>query len=190
MPVPQPGGRTPAPAPLDLVQDFVNTEIPEWAQDDLATPAALGDWLRRRGLLPAGELPDALAFVHARSLRAALRALALAHTRGVAPDAESRAVIDDALGAFPFAAGLGEGGTPRVVPAGDGMERALGAIVAAMLDAEQAGSWVRLKACRKESCGWVFFDHSRNRSSNWCSMTICGNRTKTTLYRRRRNAGA
>jgi predicted RNA-binding Zn ribbon-like protein len=76
------------------------------------------------------------------------------------------------------------------VPAGDAMERALGAVVAAVLDAERTGTWARLKACRKDSCGWVFFDHSRNRSSNWCSMTICGNRTKTTLYRRRRTAGA
>ena len=41
----QPAGRSPAPAPLDLLQDFVNTEIPEWAQDDIGSPAALADWL-------------------------------------------------------------------------------------------------------------------------------------------------
>ena len=189
MPVPQPGGRTPAPAPLDLVQDFVNTEIPEWAQDDLATPDALGDWLIQRGLLAPGERPDAAAFVRARALRSALRALTLAHTTGVPPAADSSSIAD-ALGALPFTVGIEHSGTPRVVPAGDAVERALGEVVVAMLDAERAGLWSRLKACRKDSCGWVFFDHSRNRSSNWCSMTICGNRTKTTRYRRRRNVGA
>ena len=47
------------------------------------------------------------------------------------------------------------------------------------------GTWSRFKACRKDTCGWIFYDHSRNRSSNWCSMTICGNRSKTAGYRRR-----
>ena len=37
----QPRWRSPAP-PLDLVQDFVNTEIPDWDRDDIATPEALG----------------------------------------------------------------------------------------------------------------------------------------------------
>ena len=50
----QPAGRAPAPAPLDLLQDFVNTEIPEWAQDDLGSPAALSAWLVERGLLDPG----------------------------------------------------------------------------------------------------------------------------------------
>ena len=45
----QPGGRAPAPAPLDLVQDFVNTEMPDWHRDDIATPAALATWLARAG---------------------------------------------------------------------------------------------------------------------------------------------
>ena len=191
MPVPHPGGRTPAPAPLDLVQDFVNTEIPEWAQDDLSTPAALGDWLIQRGLLDPDELrPDAVAFVRARALRSALRALTLAHTTGVPAVEDSSSMIAEAFGTLPFTVGIEPSGTPRVVPAGDAVERALGGVVVAMLDAERAGLWSRLKACRKDSCGWVFFDHSRNRSSNWCSMTICGNRTKTTRYRRRRNVGA
>ena len=44
----QPGGRIPAPEPLDLVQDFVNTEVPDWNRDDIATPEALAAWLRER----------------------------------------------------------------------------------------------------------------------------------------------
>jgi hypothetical protein len=70
----QPAGRAPAPAPLDLLQDFVNTEIPEWAQDDLGSPAALSVWLVERGLLDAGSpLPSPEAFLRARTLRSCLR---------------------------------------------------------------------------------------------------------------------
>jgi hypothetical protein len=65
----QPGGRAPAPMPLALVQDFVNTEIPEWARDDIGTPADLDAWLRARGLLVGDGAVDPSAFVLARALR-------------------------------------------------------------------------------------------------------------------------
>ena len=64
----QPAGRAPAPAPLDLLQDFVNTEIPEWAQDDLGSPVALSAWLGERGLLDRDAEPaSSEAFVRAVS---------------------------------------------------------------------------------------------------------------------------
>jgi predicted RNA-binding Zn ribbon-like protein len=91
-----------------------------------------------------------------------------------------------ALGALRFVLGLDGAGEPRLVPAGEGVDRALTTLVSIAVEASREGTWSRLKACRKESCGWVFYDHSRNRSSNWCSMTICGNRIKTAGYRRRR----
>jgi predicted RNA-binding Zn ribbon-like protein len=47
------------------------------------------------------------------------------------------------------------------------------------------GTWHRLKACRQ--CAWAYYDYSKNRSATWCSMAICGNRTKTRAYRRRRS---
>ena len=65
----QPAGRAAAPAPLDLVQDFVNTEIPEWARDDIATPELLAGWLRERSLLGPDEPVSADDFVAARELR-------------------------------------------------------------------------------------------------------------------------
>ena len=57
----QPGGRSPAPAPLDLVQDFVNTEIPDWDRDDIATPEVLAAWLAGHGLLPRGATVESRA---------------------------------------------------------------------------------------------------------------------------------
>jgi predicted RNA-binding Zn ribbon-like protein len=185
----QPGGRRPAPQPLDLIQDFVNTEIPEWHADELAAPGELGVWLRGRGLLAPGETVHADAYLLARDVRAAFRALALANTVGP-PSAAARARADTALARVPLRLGAARDGRLELVPSGDGTERALGLLLVIALEAERDGTWPRMKACRKDGCGWLFYDHSRNRSGNWCSMSICGNRTKTRRYRTRRRAGA
>jgi predicted RNA-binding Zn ribbon-like protein len=182
----QPGGRAAAPAPLDLVQDFVNTEIPDWARDDISTPALLAGWLRQRDLLDEGEDVSADGFVAARELRSALRELALLNTLGEGPDELLRRRFDAALAAATLRAELDPAGRLRPVPARGGEWRGLGAIAAVVLVAQADGSWRRLKACRKDHCGWLFYDRSRNLSSSWCSMSICGNRTKTAAYRRRK----
>ena len=184
----QPGGRAPAPAPLDLVQDFVNTEIPEWARDDIATPELLEDWLHERGVLEDGEPLGAADFVAARELRTVLRRLARLNTLGEPPGAGLRESILSALSGVSLRVDVDEGGRLVPVPAGAGAGRALASIVAIVLEAQVSGSWRRLKACRKESCGWLFYDGSRNSSSSWCSMSVCGNRVKTAAYRRRRGA--
>lgn len=40
----------------------------------------------------------------------------------------------------------------------------------------------RVKQCEGDSCGWLFFDTSRNRSRRWCSMADCGNRAKARRF--------
>jgi predicted RNA-binding Zn ribbon-like protein len=52
------------------------------------------------------------------------------------------------------------------------------------------GEWQRLKACRKDTCLWAFYDHSKNRSRHWCSMEVCGGQEKARAYRQRKKAGA
>jgi len=39
-----------------------------------------------------------------------------------------------------------------------------------------------VKQCPGPHCGWLFLDESRNRTRRWCSMQICGNRTKARLH--------
>ena len=180
----QPGGRAPAPPPLRLVQDFVNTEIPEWHRDDVGSPDALAAWLRERGLAVADDEVDGDLFVAARALRAALRELALANTLGTRPAPARSREIDAALRRFPLAVQLVDG-VPTLRPAETGAAAGLAAIVAVVVEAQASGAWPRLKACRHETCGWLFYDGSRNRSSSWCSMQVCGGRAKARSYRRR-----
>lgn len=185
----QPGGREPAPGSLALIQAFVNTEIPEWHRDDVGTPAALAEWLAAHGLLERGRGATAGEFVRARAVRQALRELALANTLAAPLDAETRARVDELLRQVPLVLEAAQDGGIGVRAAGSGVDAALGRLLAIVLEAERNGVWRRLKACRQDSCRWLFYDHSRNRSSSWCSMSICGNRVKTRAYRRRRAAG-
>lgn len=182
----QPAGRAPAPPPLDLVQDFVNTEIPVWGQDDIATPGELAAWLRSRGLLASDGMVDAAAFVRARALRSLLREFASCnnHRRGeLEPEFRERfaSVLADAT----LRMGLDERGGLRLEPGDDGVDGALAEILVRVLEANASGAWRRMKSCPGAHCGWLFYDASRNASSTWCSMSICGNRSKTAAYRRR-----
>jgi predicted RNA-binding Zn ribbon-like protein len=186
----QPAGRAPAPPPLDLVQDFVNTEIAVWAVDDIATPEALGAWLRARDLLTDGVDVDAGSFVRARALRRVLRELASRHARGAAPDDELRAALADVAAGAGVRFELGELGELRLAPADEGVDGALARILSHVHEAQASGMWRRLKSCPGPHCGWLFYDASRNASSTWCSMSICGNRTKTAAYRKRRRHGS
>jgi predicted RNA-binding Zn ribbon-like protein len=152
-----------APEPLREVQQFVNSVDLEHDVDWLP------DWLDERGL--AGELE------RARALREALRALVLANN-GATLDQPALELVNAAAARLPLQ--LAADGTLRVGVACDALDGVVAIALGAMLD----GSWSRLKACR--NCCWSFYDYSPNRSATWCSMQLCGNRTKTRAYRHRR----
>jgi predicted RNA-binding Zn ribbon-like protein len=52
--------------------------------------------------------------------------------------------------------------------------------------AAATGALARLKICRALDCQFVYYDHSRSRTSRWRSTEVCGNRMKTRRYRHRR----
>jgi predicted RNA-binding Zn ribbon-like protein len=109
------------------------------------------------------------------TLREAIRALLRANN-GVAADVAGACRALDAAG---LRAGFADGGLVFEAP-----EPVVAAVAAAMAD----GSWSRAKACRADDCRWAFADMSRNRSRQWCSMTICGNREKARRFRARNAA--
>ena len=74
---------------------------------------------------------------------------------------------------------------PQLASRGRDLDAALGSLASIVAVAQIDGSWSRLKACRGVHCGWAFYDHSRNQSGHWCSMSICGSRSKARDYRRR-----
>lgn len=62
---------------------------------------------------------------------------------------------------------------------------AIGTIAAAVAQLSIDGRWHRVKICPADDCRWAFFDESRNRSRQWCSMRVCGNRAKVRKHRER-----
>jgi predicted RNA-binding Zn ribbon-like protein len=60
--------------------------------------------------------------------------------------------------------------------------------LAVLHSALAAGYADRIKVCRNDECGWLFFDESRNRSRQWCDMAACGSRMKARAYRARQRA--
>jgi predicted RNA-binding Zn ribbon-like protein len=183
---PQPGGRESAPGALVLVQDLVNTVDREHGPDLLDDAAGYRDWLALRGLVPPRISADDLG--HARELREALRALLLANNGRPEPPG-ARAVLELAAERARLTVRLDPAGA-SLEPVTSGADGALGTVVAAAVVAMWDGSWPRLKACSRGVCHWAFYDRSPNASATWCSMSICGSRSKARAYYRRRRASA
>jgi predicted RNA-binding Zn ribbon-like protein len=166
-----------------LLQDFVNTYDVECDVDEIDTPERLDKWLRQRGLLsaPAAVRPGDVRT--ARGLREGLRAAMLDHhtTAGQRLPPE----LHEALTRLPLRVSFATG-SPALVPAADGAEAALGGVATAIMACVTEGTWPRLKVCQEDTCRWAFLDTSKNHSRAWCSMRVCGNRTKTRTYRARR----
>ena len=174
--IPFPNERPPAPGRLRLVQRFVNTVDYEHGREALHSPARLRALLVELGLLAPNARVTADDLRAAHELREALRALALAN---------NGAKTDVVVEAPDLVATVEAGGAALESQAG-GVEGAFATLVGIVYTAVADGTWPRLKACRRDVCGWLFYDRSRNRSARWCQMAVCGNRTKTRAYRARR----
>jgi hypothetical protein len=149
------------PADASLVVDFLNTVDVEKSTDLLTELDLWQRWAAERGLHP-GPLATA------QQARDALRA-SIGDPRPRSADA--RAVVHVEL--------TREG--PTLVA-----DNAVGAVLAAAARLAVLGHWPRLKICPADDCLWAFYDHSRNCSRTWCSMSVCGNREKARAWRGRR----
>jgi len=176
----------PAPGRLQLVQRFVNTVDHEHGREVLHEPAQLRRLLVELGLLGADEAVDATDLRRATEVREALRALALENNGGAA-DPDARALLERIAADGRLVVRF-EGRDAALAPSVPGVRGAFADLVGIVYTAMADGTWSRLKACRRDVCGWLFYDRSRNRSARWCQMAVCGNRTKTRAYRTRARA--
>lgn len=168
---------------LQLVCDFVNTLDREQGIDELAEATGLDAWLRARGLWTSRSTAEDAAA--ARDLREALRDLMRANNGCDSDAGRPVAALDAASARTGVRVRFSDRGLRLDAPEG-GVSSVLAAVGMAMMD----GSWTRLKACRSDSCRWAFVDNARNRSRQWCSMQVCGNREKARAFRLRHGADA
>jgi predicted RNA-binding Zn ribbon-like protein len=159
-----------APEPLRQVQLFVNTV--DFERDR--------DWLDEL-LADQGVAPTRAELVRARETREALRELLYANNRQRI-EGDPHTALREAARRARFTLDLER---PELVADAPGVDGLIGRLLATAYIAMTDGTWARLKACRNHGCRWAFYDYSKNRSASWCSMQLCGNRTKTRSYRRR-----
>ena len=172
---------TPAPSELEVVRAFVNTLDIESGVDRLHDPAAWASWAGEQGIDTRATAAD-LRF--GRGLREALRTALLAnHDRAPLPP-ETIEALDAAAHRSRLTVRFTSDG-PTLRPTGTGVDAVYGRIVSAVAAALVDGTWPRLKACAADDCHWGFYDTSRSRTGQWCSMSICGNRAKQARWRDR-----
>lgn len=179
--------KKPAPPPLALAQDFVNTTKLLYRQEGLASPDLLRRWLSGRRLL---ERDDALTVDDLRDaidLRESLRGLMLANTTR-RPNAAAIEAFNRIVGDADLRVHLDADAKPAIEPCTNGARRGFGTIASTALLAMIDGSWERLKACANADCQWSFYDRSPSGSGTWCEMEVCGSRAKMRAYRQRRGA--
>ena len=183
----QPGDRRPAPGNLWLLQSFVNSrwDLEGDLEDKFGDSNGLAVWLVERDLVPAGTPVSDADRRRALDARDGLQALLFANN-GAEMDHEAVDRMDRALRGPGPAVQLHADSPPDFVPWRRDLDGALALIGTIAAIAQLDGSWLRLKACPGEDCGWAFYDHSRNQAGTWCSMSVCGSRAKARDYRRRK----
>lgn len=185
------GERKPAPPPLLLVQSFVNTRDLDLGTDLLADPGPAREWLRRSGLLAPRDTAGAPDLRTARDVRESIRALLVGNGGGPAPAAGDLRALAALARRSQLRLAIGPAGLVELGPRPGGrLAGGLAGLLLIIRDAQQDGTWARLKACRNHDCRWAFYDRSHTRRGAWCDMAVCGNLIKNRNLRARRGSRA
>lgn len=173
------------PEQLWLVESFLNSVDVESGQDDLDALPRFRRWLRDHHRGVAAEVATEADLTLARDLRTALRAELTCGNNG-----RDRSRLDRYAAGIGLAVRFGDDGRAALAPTDAGVRGVLGEVLAAIVRAEHDGTRARLKICSSAECRYVYYDRSKNGSRRWCSMRVCGNRSKTRAYRERVAAGS
>lgn len=179
--------------------DFCNTQAAWWTArpiECLTSPRALVAWAKDADLLPPGgaDVPsdldgDAAArneLALARGLRTAIRACALGEAGEDAWTLVSAAVTR--AHAHARLAPGPDGTHARWLPEPSLPPARLAVVAVALAAEELLTSPVigQVSSCSGVDCGWVFADPRQRR--RWCSMAVCGNRSKVRRHAQRLRA--
>lgn len=171
------------PASAALVADFVNTLDIEDGVDDIDSPGALRRWVGRRMGLRVSKIDEA-EWSSVVEVRESLREVLAVHSSGELRPEALRDLNRAGAGAR-VRIRWDDDGAVSFAMADAKIGGVVGCIFAAAATSQADGTWDRLKVCPADDCRAAFYDHSKNRSGKWCTMSVCGNRAKTRSYRER-----
>lgn len=70
----------------------------------------------------------------------------------------------------------------------DALDQILWPIARSTAEILDSATIQRIGICEDETCGWLFYDSSKNHSRRWCDMDDCGNRAKARRHYARKKA--
>ena len=165
---------------LETVRDFVNSL--DEGRETLASPAALEAFFAEHDLGRVVAKPADLR--RAIEVREALRDVMSANN-GEPLNAGAVEALNRAAARAKVVAAFDDNASWRVEPTSNGVDQALGRLLAHVFHAMSDGTWSRMKACGAPDCRWAFYDGTKNHSGRWCDMASCGNRMKVRAFRAR-----
>lgn len=174
----------PAPGDLEIVRLFVNTREIEEEIELLPSASAATEWLRSWDLLGSRQRLDRRDHSRLIDLRETLRAMLLAHANQV-NDPAAVAAVNVEITRVGLSPSFESATSAAVRSDVSGVDDAIARLLSIGLQAAYEGTWGRLKACPANNCRWAFYDLSKNRSSRWCYMELCGAKAKRETFRRR-----
>jgi predicted RNA-binding Zn ribbon-like protein len=174
----------PIPPDLELLRSFVNTIDLEAHTDELDTPERLHDWLVERSLIAEEVTIDEEAHLRTLEFREAVRALALANGP-TELDPAAIATLNRLSAGASLSVLMGSDGRAELHAIGEGLDQTFGHLLSILYTAMVDGSFLRLKGCANDTCRWLYYDQSKNRSKKWCEMQTCGNVINARAYRQR-----
>jgi len=189
--------------------DFVNTRrnreagLRDGAAEYLRQPADFEAWLDAAGLAPAdpggGSSPvteqalDDETLAGALALREAVDAAVTATVAAVSVPEQAVRCVNEWIAAEPERSALRlEAGVPVLCPPRAG-RTPRGALALIAVDAAEllgTGLRERLRICPGPGCRGRFLDDSPAGRRRWCSMAVCGNRSKAAAHRQSAHAAA
>jgi len=175
-----------APGPLLAVQGLANTYDFEDDEELLLDPVATREWLIRTGLADESIEVGKRDHERLREFRSVVRSMLENNLHPGETPLDLTGLGRFAELGIPLSVGPDGRLALDMDPAPDVdtvIAQMLGAIHAAQLEDD----FRRLKICNADDCRWAFFDASKNRRGQWCSMEVCGNRTKNRRYRAARS---
>jgi predicted RNA-binding Zn ribbon-like protein len=167
-----------APGGLELVRRFVNTiELPS-GPDGLDSLEKARGWCLSHGLAP----PKDESHLHLLlEFRETLRDLLFSNNgEGDAPTAWDR--LRPFLASTRLSLAVNPDRGLELSPEDKGP---IASLLATVYESQLHGTWSRLRACRKGSCRFAYYDRTKNASRAWCSMATCGNQAKAQRRRQR-----
>jgi predicted RNA-binding Zn ribbon-like protein len=172
-------------APVDYLPDY--PALLHWAVNARALDVATGAELARLAASRPSSAARALAAAH--ELRAAIHTTFLAVVEHGAPNADALALLDGHVrGAFAARrlAATSSGAAWQWTDANPFM-RPLWPVALSAASLLTSAEIARVRECagRADGCGWLFLDTGRGSGRRWCSMELCGNRSKVRRHYQR-----